>query len=139
MAAGRLRYRRPRSRVRAMWVSPVRGRVTLPVMAPRLIGVPVGVLMGRELIADTAKNLRTQGAEIHKMAAGTSINIDTLKAAFVDIKAAMDDVAKFRQEALPQMAAAIVELDKLSAEATKSIVNMENAKRVSETLNKELN
>jgi uncharacterized protein YaaN involved in tellurite resistance len=92
-----------------------------------------------KLIADTAKNLRQQGAEIHKMAAGTTINIDTLKAAFADIKAAMDDVTKFRQDALPQMAAAIVEMDKLSAEATKSIVNMENAKRVSETLNKELN
>lgn len=92
-----------------------------------------------KLIADTAKNLRQQGAEIHKMAAGTSINIDTLKAAFVDIKAALDDVAKFRQEALPQMAQAIVELDKLSAEAGKSIQNMENARRVSETLHKELN
>jgi uncharacterized protein YaaN involved in tellurite resistance len=92
-----------------------------------------------KLIADTAKNLRQQGAEIHKMAAGTSINIDTLKAAFVDIKAALDDVSRFRQEALPQMAQAIVELDKLSAEAGKTIQNMENAKRVSETLNKELN
>jgi uncharacterized protein YaaN involved in tellurite resistance len=92
-----------------------------------------------KLIADTAKNLRTQGAEIHKMAAGTTINIETLKTAFVDIRAALDDVAKFRQEALPQMAQAIVELDKLSSEAGKSIENMENAKRVSETFHKELN
>lgn len=92
-----------------------------------------------KLIADTAKNLRQQGAEIHKMAAGTTINIDTLKAAFVDINAAIADVTRFRQEALPQMAQAIVELDKLSAEGEKAIVNMENAKRVSETLHKELN
>jgi uncharacterized protein YaaN involved in tellurite resistance len=92
-----------------------------------------------KLIADTAKNLRQQGAEIHKMAAGTTINIDTLKAAFADIKAAMDDVTKFRQDALPQMAQAIVELDKLSEEAGKTIQNMENAKRVSETLHNELN
>lgn len=92
-----------------------------------------------KLIADTAKNLRTQGAEIHKMAAGTTINIETLKAAFVDIRAALDDVSKFRQEALPQMAQAIVELDKLSAEAGKSIENMENAKKVSQTFHKELN
>jgi uncharacterized protein YaaN involved in tellurite resistance len=92
-----------------------------------------------KLIADTAKNLRQQGTEIHKMAAGTTINIETLKAAFVDIKAALDDVAKFRQEALPQMAQAIVELDKLSAEAGKSIENMENAKRVTEQFHKELN
>jgi len=73
------------------------------------------------------------------MAAGTTINIDTLKAAFVDINAAIEDVTRFRQEALPQMAQAIVELDKLSAEAGKAIINMENAKRVSEQLHKELN
>lgn len=91
-----------------------------------------------KLIADTAKNLRQQGAEIHKMAAGTTINIDTLKAAFADINAAIADVTRFRQDALPQMAQAIVELDKLSAEGEKAITNMENARRVSETLNKEL-
>jgi uncharacterized protein YaaN involved in tellurite resistance len=73
------------------------------------------------------------------MAAGTTINIDTLKAAFVDINTAIADVTKFRQDALPQMAQAIVELDKLSAEGEKAITNMENAKRVSETLHKELN
>ena len=39
------------------------------------------------------------------MAAGTSLNIDTLKKAFADIRAALDDIARFRQEALPQMAA----------------------------------
>lgn len=91
-----------------------------------------------KLIAGTAKNLRTQGAEIHKMAAGTSINIETLKGAFVDIRAALDDVATFRQQALPQMAQAILELDKLSAEAGRSIETMENAKKVSETFQKEL-
>ena len=57
----------------------------------------------------------------------------------MDINAAIADVTKFRQDALPQMAQAIVELDKLSAEGEKAIVNMENAKRVSETLHKELN
>ena len=39
-----------------------------------------------KLIASTAERLRTQGAEIHKMAAGTSLNIDALKKAFADIK-----------------------------------------------------
>ena len=91
-----------------------------------------------KLIAETAKNLRTQGAEIHKMAAGTQLNIETLKIAFADIRAALEDVAKFRQEALPHMAQAIVELDKLSAEAGKSIANMENAKKVAGTFNQEI-
>ena len=90
------------------------------------------------LIAETAKNLRTQGVEIHKMAAGTQLNMEVLKTAFADIRAALEDVAKFRQEALPQMAQAIVELDKLSSEAGKAITNIENAKRVAGTFNQEI-
>jgi len=91
------------------------------------------------LIAGTAKNLRTQGAEIHKMAAGTQLNMEVLKTAFADIRAALEDVAKFRQEALPQMAQAIVELDKLSAEAGRAISNIENARKVAGTFNREIN
>ena len=91
-----------------------------------------------KLIADTAKNLRTQGAEIHKMAAGTTLNIETLKQSFADIRAALDDVSRFRQEALPQMAQAIVELDKLSDEAGKAIQNLDNAKKVGAMLEKNL-
>ena len=91
-----------------------------------------------KLIAETARNLRTQGADIHKMAAGTQLNIDTLKTAFADIRAALDDVTKFRQEALPKMAQAIVDLDKLSAEAGRAITNMENAKKVAATFNQEI-
>lgn len=90
------------------------------------------------LIAETAKSLRTQGTEIHKMAAGTQLNMEVLKTAFADIRVALDDVAKFRQEALPQMAQAIIELDKLSAEAGRAIANIENAKKVAATFNKEV-
>jgi len=90
------------------------------------------------LIGETAKNLRTQGTEIHKMAAGTTLNIETLKAAFADIRAALDDVSRFRQEALPQMAQAIVEMDKLSDEAGKAIQNLDNARKVGAMLEKNL-
>ena len=92
-----------------------------------------------KLIAETAKSLRTQGVEIHKMAAGTQLNMETLKTAFADIHAALDDVARFRQEALPQMAQAIVELDQLSSEAGKAISNIENARKVAGTFNREIN
>ena len=91
-----------------------------------------------KLIGDTAKNLRTQGAEIHKMAAGTTLNIETLKQSFADIRAALDDVSRFRQEALPQMASAIVDLDKLSDEAGKAIQNLDNARKVGAMLEKNL-
>lgn len=87
-----------------------------------------------KLIAETARNLRTQGAEIHKMAAGTTLNLDTLKQSFADIRAALDDISRFRQEALPQMASTILELDKLSEEAGRAIANVENARNVGATL-----
>ena len=91
-----------------------------------------------KLIGQTAQTLRTQGAEIHKMAAGTSLNIDTLKQAFADIRAALDDVTRFRQEALPKMAEAIVELDKLSDEAGRTIENMDNARKIAGVINAQL-
>jgi uncharacterized protein YaaN involved in tellurite resistance len=91
-----------------------------------------------KLIAQTAQTLRTQGAEIHKMASGTSLNIETLKQAFADIRAALDDVSRFRQEALPKMADAIVELDKLSEEAGRTIENMDNARKIAGVINAQL-
>jgi uncharacterized protein YaaN involved in tellurite resistance len=91
-----------------------------------------------KLIGQNAERLRTQGVEIHKMAAGTSLNIDVLKKAFEDIKAALEDISRFRQEALPKMAAAIVELDKLSDDASKTIANMENARRIGGAINTQL-
>jgi uncharacterized protein YaaN involved in tellurite resistance len=69
------------------------------------------------LVAGSAEKLRTQGAEIHNVAAGTQLSMETLKKAFADIRAALEDVSRLRQEALSQMAGAIAELDKLSAEA----------------------
>lgn len=91
-----------------------------------------------KLIGATAKNLRTQGAEIHKQAAGTMLNMENLKNAFTDIRAALDDVARYRQEALPRMAEAIIELDKLSAEAGKAIQNMDSARKVGAALERDM-
>jgi uncharacterized protein YaaN involved in tellurite resistance len=79
------------------------------------------------LIAGTAERLKTQGAEIHKTASSTQLNIDVLKQAFNDIRSALDDISRYRQEALPQMANNILEMDKLAAESEQSIRRMEHA------------
>jgi uncharacterized protein YaaN involved in tellurite resistance len=78
-----------------------------------------------DLIAGTAARLKTQGVEIHKQASSAQLNIESLKAAFADIRTAMDDISNFRVQALPQMAASVLELDKLSREAGKTIQKME--------------
>lgn len=83
-----------------------------------------------DLIAGTAARLKTQGAEIHKQASSSQLNLDSLKSAFADLKIAMDDVSTFRMNALPQMANTILELDKISGEAQKTIVKMEQGNKV---------
>jgi len=79
------------------------------------------------LIAGTAERLKTQGAEIHTQASGTQLNIDVLKQAFSDIRSALDDISRYRQEALPQMADSILEMDKLAAESEQTIRRFEHA------------
>ncbi len=51
------------------------------------------------------------------------------KSAFAGIKAAMDEVSTFRSNALPRMANAILELDRVSADAEKSIKKLEKGNR----------
>ncbi|MGB1110412.1 MAG: toxic anion resistance protein, partial [Gammaproteobacteria bacterium] len=81
------------------------------------------------LIAGNAQRLKTQGAEIHKQASSTQLNIDVLKQSFADIHAALDDISRYRQEALPKMAADIIEMDQLAAESEQHIQRFENAER----------
>jgi uncharacterized protein YaaN involved in tellurite resistance len=77
------------------------------------------------LIGNTAKMLKEQGAQIHKQAAGTMLDMDNLKQAFADIDAALQDISQYRQQALPQMAKQIIELDNLAARQEASISQME--------------
>jgi uncharacterized protein YaaN involved in tellurite resistance len=90
------------------------------------------------LIAQNAERLRSQGVEIHKMAASANLNPETLKKAFEDIRAALEDISRFRQESLPKMAATIVDLDKLSTEAAQTLDNIDNARRVSQSISRQL-
>lgn len=78
-----------------------------------------------ELIAGTAQRLKTQGTAIHTQASRAMLDMDALKQAFADIKIAMDEIARFRQEALPQMAHVILEFDELTSESEKTIEDLE--------------
>lgn len=79
------------------------------------------------LIAGTASRLKTQGVEIQKRASGTTLNLDSLKAAFNDLRAATDDLSDFRRKALPQMASAVLELDQLSSRAKQEVEGLERS------------
>ncbi|MBF0203926.1 MAG: toxic anion resistance protein [Desulfamplus sp.] len=81
------------------------------------------------LIRNTAKQLKTQGVAIQKQATQATLNMDSLKQAFVDINSAYDDISRFRQQALPVMANTILEMDALTRKAEESISNMEKGNR----------
>ena len=85
------------------------------------------------LIADNARRLKEQGAEIQKQAVSTQLDIDKLKQAFADIKSALDDISTFRQEALPQMANSILELNKMTDEQAKAVDDLQKGNRVAST------
>jgi uncharacterized protein YaaN involved in tellurite resistance len=82
------------------------------------------------LLAGTAERLKTQGVEIHKQASGTQLNIETLKKAFDDIRIALEDVSAYRQQALPQMAQSILEMDALASKTEEQIKRFEHAGKV---------
>lgn len=79
------------------------------------------------LIAGTAERLRTQGAEIQKQASTAQLDVAVLKKAFTDIKAALDDITRYRKEALPKMALNIQQMDKLASDAEEQIQRVEKA------------
>lgn len=82
------------------------------------------------LIASTAHQLRTQGTEIHKQAASTQLDLEVLKKAFEDVRFALNDVSTYRQQALPKMANAILEMDQMAKEAEASIRRMERSEKI---------
>jgi uncharacterized protein YaaN involved in tellurite resistance len=87
-----------------------------------------------KLIGDTARKLKEQGAEIHKQAAVSQLDMQTLKQSFADIHSALDDIARFRQEALPQMAGSVLEMDKLTTATEEAIRKMEQGNQASPSM-----
>lgn len=77
-----------------------------------------------DLIAGTAERLRTQGAEIHAQAASATLDAERLRTAFADITTALDDISRFRREALPAMAQTIVEFEQLTSAAESRVVQL---------------
>jgi uncharacterized protein YaaN involved in tellurite resistance len=87
-----------------------------------------------DLIAGTAERLKTQGTEIHRQAAGTMLDMDSLRSAFEDINIALAEISRYRKEALPQMAGTILELDKLTAEGEAAIDRLEQGQTGTPTI-----
>jgi uncharacterized protein YaaN involved in tellurite resistance len=68
--------------------------------------------MTNNLIKASAEQLEETGVEIHKQAAQSAINAETLEQAFVKIFKAMDAMDSYRENALPEMEKTIGSLEK---------------------------
>ena len=87
-----------------------------------------------DMIANTARMLRTNVAETNKLASSTQLDMNVLRQSFVDIQAALDDIASFRQRALPEMAKNILEMDQMIGDQGRTIQKLEEGTRVAESL-----
>lgn len=74
-----------------------------------------------EMIAGTARALRQQGVEIQTRAASAQLDMQALEQAFGDVMAALDDLARYRQEALPRLDDQIDRLAVLADEGSAAI------------------
>jgi uncharacterized protein YaaN involved in tellurite resistance len=86
------------------------------------------------MIAGTAERLKTQGTAIHQQASSTMLDMESLRAAFEDIDTALDEISRYRREALPTMAGTILELDQLTAETEEAIEQMETGRSATDRL-----
>jgi uncharacterized protein YaaN involved in tellurite resistance len=86
------------------------------------------------MIAGTAERLKTQGAQIHQQASSTMLDMESLKQSFADIDTALDEISRYRREALPTMAGTILELDQLTEQTEDAIVQMERGRAATTTL-----
>ena len=77
------------------------------------------------LIAGTAKALRSQGADIQNRAASTMLDMESLEQAFGDVLGAIDEVSRYRREALPRLDAQIERLETLAARGNEAITRMD--------------
>jgi len=74
-----------------------------------------------DIIDSTSKMLREQGSEIHRQATEATVNPETLKNAFMEAMMALDDISKYKVEALPKMQEQINMFNELSKEGQKVV------------------
>ncbi|MGL1835039.1 toxic anion resistance protein [Rhodocyclaceae bacterium SMB388] len=78
-----------------------------------------------DLIAGTAKALRTQGVEIQTRASSTVLDMEKLESAFTDVIGAIDEVSRYRREALPKLDEQIDRLTELATRGDAAIARLD--------------
>ena len=81
------------------------------------------------LIAGTAQALRTQGVDIQTRASSAMLDMGQLEQAFADVLGAIDDLSRYRREALPKLDAQIDRLAALARQGEQAIRRMDEGNR----------
>jgi uncharacterized protein YaaN involved in tellurite resistance len=81
------------------------------------------------LISGTAQALRTQGVDIQTRASSAMLDMGQLEKAFADVIGAIDDLSRYRQEALPRLDAQIDRLAALAQQGGQAIRRMDEGNR----------
>lgn len=80
-----------------------------------------------DLISSTSRMLKEQGAAIQKQATQSTISPDVLKQAFQDAIAALEDIATFKQQALPKMHETVAQFKLMAEVGEREIARLERA------------
>jgi uncharacterized protein YaaN involved in tellurite resistance len=80
------------------------------------------------LVSGTAARLRGQGQAIQQRAASSMLEMEQLEAAFRDVLAAIDEIGRYRREALPRLDQQIDRLDGLTKEGAAAIKRLEDGR-----------
>ncbi|MES1954497.1 toxic anion resistance protein [Salinisphaera hydrothermalis] len=78
-----------------------------------------------DMIAGTAKQLRSQGVDIQNRSASTLLDMEQLESAFADVIGAIDEVSRYRREALPRLDEQIRRLDEMAERGDTAIRDMD--------------
>ena len=78
-----------------------------------------------DMISATSRMLKEQGSEIQQAASEANISTETLKASFADTIQALEDISKFKQEALPRIKQTIADFEAIAAEGNKYVERLE--------------
>lgn len=91
-----------------------------------------------QMIAGTAERLKAQGSRIHQQASSATLDMEALRSAFADISIALEEISRYRREALPVMASTIVEMDRLTTEAEQAITKHDHSTAATSALGLEV-
>jgi uncharacterized protein YaaN involved in tellurite resistance len=79
------------------------------------------------VIESTSRMLREQGADIQKQSMETMISPEVLKTSFAEALGAIEDISKYKQQALPKMQENIMIFHEMAIEGQKAVDKIETA------------